>query len=265
MYKVGNPSQLIIVRHAESELNVLLQDIVNDPEFRKLKELLRTNPYSGVVRKIAEKLRQKYAGRMVADYLVGLTAEGERQALKTGAKLGQIIEPSEINVIFVSPYARALQTLEKLKETWPKLNNVRTSSVFVEDALREQEMGLAHTYGSFVLFFALNDQDRNMYYVDAYAPYFYRFPNGESVADLRARVNSWYDRVMLEHRGRTVLVVSHGRTISAIRARIENWSSQRFIDEHVDGKVHNCGVSIYRDIKQQRGMELVDFNMKLWD
>ena len=38
MYKVGNPSQLIIVRHAESELNVLLQDIVNDPEFRKLKE-----------------------------------------------------------------------------------------------------------------------------------------------------------------------------------------------------------------------------------
>src|SRR3989338_8237872 len=130
MYKVGNPSQLIIVRHAESELNVLLQDIVNDPEFKKLKELLRTNPYSGVVKKIAEKLRQKYAGRVVADHLVGLTLKGERQALETGAKLGQIIKPSEIDVIFVSPYVRALQTLEKLKETWPKLNNVRTSSVF---------------------------------------------------------------------------------------------------------------------------------------
>lgn len=261
MYLRGHPAQLTIVRHGESETNKLLGVISQDPEFKKFKKNYNTNPTSRKTKKLAKRLVKRF-GCKVIDHSTPLTEPGAKQTFETGQKLRDIIEVPQI--IITSPYTRTLQTLEGIQKGWPELKKVYPWNIITENALREQEMGQVHLYSNFDLFFALNENESKLYNADKYSPYFYRFPGGESTADLTARVGNWYSKVLTQYAGKRILIISHNRTIYAIRAILENWDFRRCIEEHNDDGIYNCGVTIYNRETLSNKIELAQFNLNLW-
>ena len=255
------PAQMVIIRHGESEMNKLLKKINEDSEFEKFKEKHRQNPYSKKPIKLAKKLVKRFGCRLI-DHSTPLTELGVKQAFETGQKLKNIIELPQI--IIVSPHTRTLQTLEGIQKGWPELEKVYCWNIVRENALREQEMGQVHLYTSLVLFFALNENEKKLYSADEYSPYFYRFPGGESTADLTTRVDNWYSKVLTKYAGKRILIISHNHTIYTIRAIVEKWDFRRFIKELALGEIYNCGITIYNRKMWSDKMELAEFNLNLW-
>ncbi|GAA3144949.1 hypothetical protein GCM10017687_72380 [Streptomyces echinatus] len=127
------------------------------------------------------------------DHALGLTERGWRQAEETGRQLRELFGREPVSV-YVSPYRRTLETLRAFHLD-PDLIRVRE-----EPRLREQDWG--------------NWQDRDdvrlqKTYRDAYGHFFFRFPQGESGADV-------YDRVggFLESLYRSFEAPDHLRTCS---------------------------------------------------
>lgn len=257
-----HPGQLIIIRHGESETNRRIQELSEDLEFKRFKyKYYKANPHSRKSIRLAKKLSKRFGCKLI-DHSIPLTELGTKQAIETGQKLKDIIEIPHI--ILTSPYTRTLQTLEGIKKGWPELKQVHSWNVILENALREQEMGQLYLYTSFDLFFALNENESKLYNADKYSPYFYRFPSGESIADLTMRVDNWYNKILRQYAGKRILIISHNRTIYAIRALLENWDFRCFMEKHDTHKMHNCGITTYNRASWSDKMELAQFNLKLW-
>lgn len=167
----------------------------------------------------------------VPDYRISLTDEGIVQAREAGARIAQLIG-SESFGIFCSPYRRTVQTKDAM------LEGIGRSSTFdyQDPSLREQEYGnMPQTE------VILRHQETR----HEFGRFFYRFPEGESCADV-------YDRMALFlqtlHRffGRlecpeNIVIVSHGTAIKCFLARWYHWSVERFDDI---GALPNCHVSV---------------------
>ncbi|XP_009800803.1 phosphoglycerate mutase-like protein AT74 isoform X3 [Nicotiana tabacum] len=119
----------------------------------------------------------------VADPKVGLTEKGVEEAEECGRKMREIIEKNggdDWKVYFyVSPYKRGIETLRNLAKSFERS---RIAGVREEPRLREQDFG--------------NFQDKEQMKIEKavrarYGRFFYRFPNGESAADV-------YDRITVE-------------------------------------------------------------------
>ena len=98
-------------------------------------------------------------------------------------------------------------------------------------------------------------------------PYWYQFPQGESVAQVRDRIRSMTSTIIREYRDLHVWLVTHHLTILSIRANFERLSPEDFIhlDEHE--KPVNCGITIYRGDPQSGGsgkMQLELYNKSLY-
>lgn len=275
MYHRGHPAQLTIVRHGESEMNKLFEVMSRDPEYEKFRQCYNANATSREAKKLARRLVKKFGCKMV-DYSLSLTELGARQAFETGQKLRNIIQLPQ--VVIVSPYTRTMQTFENIQKGWPELKKVHSWNLITENALREQEFGQVYLYTDFDFLFALNEDEGKLYNADKYSPYFYRFPGGESLADLTARVDNWYSKILTQYAGKRILVISHNRAIYAIRSILESWDFRSFMDEHDAHIIDNCGVTIYNKeisssltelnpmqaFKAGGKMELAQFNLNLW-
>jgi alpha-ribazole phosphatase len=90
-------------------------------------------------------------------------------------------------------------------------------------------------------------QDRKTFYADRkvgthtlwFAPAEERPPNGESFADLFARVTPAIDRLNAAHRGRDIVAVTHGGTIRAALAHALGLSAQGALAFSVE----NCSIT----------------------
>ncbi|CAN1778223.1 Phosphoglycerate mutase-like protein AT74 [Linum perenne] len=127
----------------------------------------------------------------VADPKIELTQKGKAQAEECGRRIRELIEKNgaaeeDWKVYFyVSPYKRTRQTLQHLGKAFER---GRISGVREEPRLREQDFG--------------NFQDRERMRVEKvlrnlYGRFFFRFPNGESAADVYDRITGvflmrWY-------------------------------------------------------------------------
>ncbi|XP_016446210.1 phosphoglycerate mutase-like protein AT74 isoform X2 [Nicotiana tabacum] len=119
----------------------------------------------------------------VADPNVGLTEKGVEEAEECGRKMREMIEKDggdDWKVYFyVSPYKRGIETLRNLAKSFERS---RIAGVREEPRLREQDFG--------------NFQDKEQMKIEKavrarYGRFFYRFPNGESAADV-------YDRITVD-------------------------------------------------------------------
>ena len=115
--------------------------------------------------------------------------------------------------LYVSPFARTLQTARNLREAFEE-NIVHTH---VEPRVREQEFG------------NLQGDDFKNYRGEQLqlGRFFYRFPTGESGADVYARVKQWWDNTLLplNHRNDAepvdaIVVVTHGLTMRLILMQV---------------------------------------------
>ncbi|KAF2313351.1 hypothetical protein P3X46_030068 [Hevea brasiliensis] len=167
----------------------------------------------------------------VPDPKIGLTQKGKAQAQETGKRIRQMIEKdgSDWKVYFyVSPYRRTLETLQNLARPFER---TRIAGMREEPRLREQDFG--------------NFQDREKMRVEKtlrilYGRFFYRFPNGESAADVYDRITGFRETLRADiDIGRfqppgerspnmNLVIVSHGLTLRVFLMRWYKWTVKQY-------------------------------------
>lgn len=232
------PTEVTIVRHAQSAYNVLRDKKDADYEYLEFKRFFDKDPEGGRAKELAQIIMDRYA-LGVGDYETPLTEDGREQARVTGRNLSLNI--SLPDVILCSPYERTRNTLDEIRSQWTGLGDVR---VVMEDRIREQEHGLALLYNDWRVFHVFHPEQRKLR--ELLGPYWYQFPQGESVSMVRDRVRSLLSTITREYSGQRILLVTHHLTILSIRAILERLSPEEFIHLDEVEKPVNCGVTFYK-------------------
>jgi broad specificity phosphatase PhoE len=258
------PVELTLVRHDVSVFNQMKARKEADPEYARFKELYEkgaiTEAEQAEMMAIADYLRTRY-GLKVGDWNTPLANRVSPFGRQVGANLPKHIALP--NIIYVSPYERTLHTLEGIKEGWPELRDVPTVE---EDRLREQEHGLALLYNDWRVFQTIHPDQRALRELDG--RYWYRYPQGENVPDVRERARSIQNTLVREHAGERVLIITHHLWLLALRANMERWDAEEFIRVDEDEKPINCGVTIYRgnpELGKNGHLVLDKYNLKLYE
>lgn len=261
------PNTLTILRHGESAFNKMKEESRKTVDYGLFVEMFEkefsaaatTDWPSAELINLAGEVWKKTKLSM-NDYKTPLTEEGVRQARVTGGKLKEHMPLPDI--IYCSPYLRTEQTLRSLEDGWPELKNVRA---VYDDRIREQEHGLQSVFNDWRVFCVLNPIQGLLFKQDG--DYFYRHPNGESKIDVRDRLRSFSTTLIRENAGENVLLISHHLTLLSIRANLERWTPEKFVEVDRSEKPINCGVTIYKgDPKLGRDGKLIldIYNKKLY-
>lgn len=253
------PKSLTIIRHGESAYNVLRAQKEDDALYKEFKIAFEKDYQSPQTIELAKQVQKKFT-LGVSDYDTPLTEEGIRQARETGRNLlDNMFLP---DVVFVSPYLRARQTFKYLAEEFPGLEK---GKVVYDDRIREQEHGLSLLYNDWRVFYTFHPEQKKLH--DLMGRYWYQYPQGESVSNVRDRNRDFTGMLIREYAGKRVLLVSHHLTILSFRGIFERLSPEDFIylDEHE--KPVNCGVTTYignPKLGTDGKLELVEYNKKFW-
>ena len=261
------PNNLTIIRHGESAYNLLKKEKVKDLDYKKFLEVFAKDykqaeddswPSKNLITLARKVWRKTRLG--VNDYQTPLTKEGFEQAQKTGLKLKEFITLP--HVIYFSPYLRTKETLRGLIKGWPELSRVRS---FSEERIREQEHGLQTLYNDWRVFSVLNPIQGLLFKQEG--DYSYRQLNGENKADVRDRIKSFISTMIRENAGKNVLLISHHLTLLSMRANLERWLPEKFIEVDKSDKPINCGVTVYRgdpNLGQEGKLILDIYNKKIY-
>ncbi|KAM3704952.1 hypothetical protein ACB098_03G044600 [Castanea mollissima] len=167
----------------------------------------------------------------IPDHQIPLTDVGLTQAQDAGARLRQLISTASSTDswrvhFYVSPYARAQSTLRELGRSFTKK---RVIGVREECRIREQD------FGNFQVEERMRAIKRTR---KRFGRFFYRFPEGESAADVFDRVSSfleslWRDIDMkrLHHdpsHDLSLIIVSHGLTSQVFLMKWFKWTVEQF-------------------------------------
>jgi len=232
------PNCLVLIRHDVSSYNVLKKEKEADPLYRTFGELFISDPDGKETKRLALLLWKKYQLNC-SDAKTPLIDPKAKQAHRTGQRMKkELVLP---DVIFVSPYRRAMDTLEGLRQGWPELAKVKC---YEEERIREQEHGLALLYNDWRIFQVLHPEQRFLY--EQEGMYRYRYPQGESVPDVRDRSLLMMNTIIRDWVGKNVMLVCHHLNILALRANLDRLREKEFIRLDKEEKPINCGVTVYR-------------------
>lgn len=252
------PTRLVIVRHAQSTYNFLRVRKERDPIYKEFEREFAKNHQSERTKELAKQVGGVF-NLSVSDANTPITTDGTHMARVTAAELKKRHEEVP-DVIFVSPYLRTQETLSFMKVTWPELEGVK---VVFEDRIREQEHGLSLLYNDRRVFQVMHPEQK--YLRDLLGPYWYQYPQGESVSQVRDRIRSFIGTLIREYSEKKVMLVTHHLTILCIRAILERMSPEEFIHLDEKQKPVNCGVTIYRgnpDAGRDGHLELEEYNTR---
>jgi len=252
------PTQLVIVRHAQSEYNILRDMKSTDPTYAEFVRAYNKDYRSNESRKLADEVRSKFSLN-ISDWETRITSAGVEMAHHTGTALkSHLIETPD--VIFTSPYIRTMETLGCMKLGWSELDGVKTVP---EDRIREQEHGLSIIYNDWRVFHVMHPEQKELRNLQG--AYWYQYPQGESVSQVRDRIRSFLGTLTREYAGQRVLLITHHLTILSIRAILERLTPEEFLQLDEDEKPVNCGVTIYQgDASAGRDghLNLIKYNKK---
>ena len=153
----------------------------------------------------------------VPDHALPLTNLGQTQALAAGKRLHAIIGDTETIHFWVSPYKRTRETFMGCSRIFKPEQIVKAYESW---GLREQDWGNFREKAATDIL----DAER-----DKYGATFYRFPNGESVADVWDRMGQfietlWRDFHNPNYNVDNVVLVTHGRTMRVFLSRWYHYS-----------------------------------------
>ncbi|MEA2003596.1 MAG: histidine phosphatase family protein [archaeon] len=201
------PERLVIVRHGQSEQNVVL-------------DLLEEN--------LEEMLEQQ---KDVRDADIKLTDTGLWQAEQIGIYLDST---ARFDICFSSPYLRTLQTAETI------IFQLDYDLVIYKDnRLREKEFGTLHGYKPDEIEKLFPDEFRDR---KRDGKYWYRLPRGENYPDVETRVHGFLDKLVRDYGGKNVLVVTHQVPYKMFRALFEHLDEDGVLN--LDN-TPNCGIQEY--------------------
>lgn len=253
------PKSITIIRHGESAYNVLRAQKEKDPLYQEFKRAFENDYQSTQTIELAKQVQKKFA-LGVSDCDTPLTEEGIRQARETGRNLlDHMFLP---DVVYVSPYLRTRETYKYVAEEFPGLAKIK---VVYDDRIREQGHGLSLLYNDWRVFHTFHPEQKKLH--DLMGPYWYQYPQGESVSQVRDRIGNFFGMLIREYAGKKVLIIPHHLVKLSIRTNLERLSPEDFIylDEHE--KPVNCGVTTYignPKLGTDGKLELVEYNKKFW-
>lgn len=188
------------------------------------------------------------------DIDIGLTQMGERQAVATGKALGAHFR---FDRLFVSPFARTLETARILVQQFPY-----PLDMIEDDRLREIDFGVLdgltkHGIAHF--------QPEEMKRRARLGKYHHRPPGGESYPDVALRLHSFLGTLTRETAGESVLVICHSVVVLVFRKLLDRLSEKQVlaIESDKTQEIRNCSVTHYAfDPKagSQGKLVLKDFN-----
>lgn len=253
------PKVLTLIRHDISSYNELRGLKSRNRQYLAFLEAYGRDPGSPETRQLALLVQAKFA-LGVSDARTPLAEPDNSRAIQTGVKLRATQDLPD--VVYLSPYLRARDTYQRLLIGWPELV---MAPVIEDERLREQEHGLSTLYNDWRVFFAMHPEQRLLYEQDG--SYWYRYPQGENVPDVRLRNNIWISTLIREFAGLRVLCVTHHLTILATRANLERLTAEQFVCLDKEQKPINLGVTTYHcDPSAGRDGRLIlsSYNQALW-
>ena len=222
---VGWPSELFIIRHAQSAGNLARERALAD---------------GAHVIDIA-----------VRDCDVPLSELGERQAAALGAWCARRLEP--IDAVVSSPYVRAQETatIALRAAAW-------TVPVEVDERLREKEFGTLDrlTHSGIVQRYPEQAELRR-----AIGKFYYRPPGGESWTDVILRLRSLVETLTREHAGQRVAIVTHQVIVLCFRYLLEKLTEAQLLAIDAAGDVANCAVMTYACDRAADALVLKSYNV----
>jgi len=207
----GRPGvrELILVRHGESAGNVAAAE--------------------------AERAGLEVIDLETRDADTPLSPLGAEQAAALGTWLRTQIAGDAPDVVWCSPYVRALQTaVIALQEAGSTL------AVRQDERLRDRELGILDLLTRTGVAARYPDEDARRHHL---GKFYYRPPGGESWADLTLRVRSLLGDLDRAEPGRCVLVVAHDAVISTVRYVCEGLSEREVLDLARRWPVRNAAVT----------------------
>ncbi|XP_021742457.1 phosphoglycerate mutase-like protein AT74H [Chenopodium quinoa] len=194
------PKRIILVRHGESQGNI------------------DTKAYS-----------------VTPDHSIPLTSDGINQAREAGNSIRRLLDTSSFSAdaaaawrvyFYVSPYERTRSTLREIGRSFPRR---RVIGVREECRIREQDFGNFQVEERMMAI----KQTR-----EKFGRFFYRFPEGESAADVYDRISSfmeslWRDIDMhrLQHdpdHELNLVIVTHGLLSRVFLMKWFKWTVEQF-------------------------------------
>lgn len=212
---MGMPKNLFLVRHGQSEGNLTR------------KQFEESGDESCFLGDFAKMHESQYA----------LTDLGVQQAQAAG----QWFKDNDFvsfDRMLVSNNVRALETAAHL--------GIAKAGWFAPDFnLRERDYGLFSTLTPSQIESDYSAQKK----FSETQPFLFRFPQGESIADLCTRVKIVLDTLARECDGQDVLIVCHGEVIRAMKIVLERFSLSK-CNEYLStkeewGRVPNCSITHY--------------------
>ncbi len=165
------------------------------------------------------------------DYALELSEQGMQQAQKAGTELAGIVNKESV-FFYVSPFWRTRMTFEQIAGSLQP-GQFR----FVEEPrLREQEWGHLRS-----------EEDKRKIDAerDAYGPFYYRIPEGESCADVFDRVSDFLGTLHRDFNKQdfpeNAVIITHGMTLRLFLMRWYHWSVEEFESY---GNPDNCQIVI---------------------
>lgn len=162
------------------------------------------------------------------DNKMQLTEAGKLQSFNIGKQLKDIVKDEPLRV-FVSPYIRARQTFREIAKSLSPDQYL----VYEEPRLREQEWGV---------YKSVEEVKRCVTERRRVGSFYYRFPNGESGADVYDRISTFLSSMFRDFQRHATsetnyVLVSHGLAMKLFLMRWFRWSVERFHRMH---PFHNC-------------------------
>lgn len=210
------PIDLVLVRHGESEGNVI-----------------KKRAEQGDISGFTEEYRARHSSKL------RLSDRGIAQAEAAGQWLKDNGFP-RFDRYYVSEYLRAKETAGRLD-----LDLAPSQGWFVDFALRERDYGLWDAMPYEERLERFGDHERHKTRDGKYwAP-----PGGESIAEVALRFGRILDTLHRECSDKRVVIVSHGELMWAARLRLERMSDERFqeLDASTEpaDRIRNCQVIHY--------------------
>ena len=152
-----------------------------------------------------------------------LSLRGFRQAVAAGETIASLVPGGEDFMLYHSPFDRALQTCAGIYSVLEDEYGEDAIHVREDPRLREQEWGNYQTADSLQ---AIQDERASV------GRFFYRFPTGESGADVYDRISSFLNTFVRDVHGtkrrNNVVIVSHGITLRLLLMRFFRWNVETF-------------------------------------
>lgn len=260
--KSSGPTRLILMRHALSETNHRCMVLKTDPLYLEFKMLFEKEPFSERTKKFALTLHSKYqVHKSDADTPL---ADGQEIVLRgIGEKLHNFFMGDDFpDVVILSPYLRARQTFNLIKEGCSHLESV---PIVIDEQVVEQNHGDVHHFLSWKIFGALHPEKHRLFLENGH--YDFPCPQGESTREMQhRRIKPFLSYLSQRFVGRRVFILSHALFILATKCEVEGSDKEGFEVGFKAKKPNNCSLTCFKsgDVSTHpSGLILTEFDLVL--